>query len=151
MSTKSKAATQVNALMQAIQRKVPDRSEGQSEPQPADEGRAEGVAEQVDQSITVPPSQQDQAASTIPRRQLSAKQVQSPSAPKSRIGTQVQFWLHDEERRLIRELYAWLAGQGFRPSDSSVIRAALRYAKTDSEFLQAYRDAARLDARAKAP
>ena len=37
----------------------------------------------------------------------------------------MQFWMHDEDRKLIRELSAWLAGQGTRPSDSMVIRAAL--------------------------
>jgi hypothetical protein len=61
----------------------------------------------------------------------------------------VQFWLHDEDRRLVRELAAWLAGQGVRSTDSLVIRAALRTAKTGGEFLEAYQHASQLDGRLK--
>ncbi len=57
--------------------------------------------------------------------------------------------MHDEDRKLVRELSAWLAGQGVRPSDSMVIRAALRLAKTGSGLLEAYWQAAKLDGRIK--
>jgi hypothetical protein len=70
-------------------------------------------------------------------------------APISRTGKPVQFWLHDEDRQLVRELAAWLAGQGIRSTDSMVIRAALRTAKTGGELLDAYREAAQLDGRLK--
>ena len=69
--------------------------------------------------------------------------------PKSRVGKPVQFWLHEEDRRLVRELAAWLAGQGLRSTDSLVIRSALRTAKTGGELLDAYRQAAQLDGRLK--
>ena len=88
------------------------------------------------------------------KRQAPEKKKESPAvastAPpqkKGKRGSGAQFWLHDEERRLIRELYAWLANQGERPKDSSVVRAALRMAKPGGEFLDAYRDAVRLDGR----
>lgn len=68
---------------------------------------------------------------------------------RSRVGKPVQFWMHEEDRRILRELSAWLAGQGVRASDSLVIRTALRSAKTGSELLQAYREAAQLDGRLK--
>jgi hypothetical protein len=68
---------------------------------------------------------------------------------KPRIGSGAQFWLHDEDRRIIRELSAWLAGQGLRPSDSMLIRAVLRLAKPGTGLLDAYRDAAKLDGRLK--
>ena len=45
-----------------------------------------------------------------------------------------QFWMHEEDRQLVRELSAWLAGQGMRPTDSMVIRAVLRLAKTGKRF-----------------
>jgi hypothetical protein len=57
--------------------------------------------------------------------------------------------MHDDDRRLVRELSAWLAGQGVRPSDSMVVRAALRFAKTGGAFLEAYWQAAQLDGRIK--
>ncbi len=68
---------------------------------------------------------------------------------KSKVGKPVQFWMHDEDRKLVRELSAWLAGQGIRPSDSMVIRAALRMAKVGSPLVEAYWEAAKLDGRIK--
>jgi hypothetical protein len=69
--------------------------------------------------------------------------------PKRKVGRAVQFWMHDEDIKLVRELSAWLAGQGIRPSDSLVIRAVLRTAKTGSGLLEAYAQAAKLDGRLK--
>src|SRR5271165_1793919 len=68
---------------------------------------------------------------------------------KSRAGKPVQFWIHEEDRRLLRELSAWLAGQGERPTDSMVIRSALRVTKTGGDLLKAYRQASQLDGRLK--
>jgi hypothetical protein len=68
---------------------------------------------------------------------------------KNRAGKPVQFWLHEEDRRLLRELSAWLAGQGERPTDSMVMRSALRVAKTGDALLKAYRQASALDGRLK--
>jgi hypothetical protein len=70
-------------------------------------------------------------------------------AKRGRVGKPVQFWMHEEDRRILRELSAWLAGQGVRASDSLVIRTALRSARTGADFLQAYREAALLDGRLK--
>ena len=55
--------------------------------------------------------------------------------------------MHDEDRKLIRELSAWLAGQGIRPTDSMVVRAALRIAKPGGPLIEAYHQAAALDGR----
>ena len=71
------------------------------------------------------------------------------AAPKNRVGRPVQFWLHDEDRKLVRELAAWLAGQGLRPTDSLVIRSALRTAKTGGDLLKAYEEASLMDGRLK--
>ena len=68
---------------------------------------------------------------------------------KSRVGKPVQFWLHDEDRQMVRELAAWLAGQGLRPTDSMIIRSALRMTKTGGNLLEAYRQASQLDGRLK--
>jgi len=71
-----------------------------------------------------------------------------PSAKKpGRVGKPVQFWLHEEDRKMIRELAAWLAGQGIRSTDSMVVRSALRMVKPGSGLLDAYRQAALLDGR----
>src|SRR5664279_4043876 len=61
----------------------------------------------------------------------------------------VQFYLHDNDRQTVRELSAWLAAQGIRASDSLVIRAALRLAKTGGELLNTYRQLEQMDGRYK--
>jgi hypothetical protein len=65
------------------------------------------------------------------------------------MGKPVQFWMHDEDRKLVRELSAWLAGQGLRTTDSMIIRAVLRQAKTGTSLVEAYWEAAKLDGRLK--
>ncbi len=91
------------------------------------------------------------AASTAAVAEPHAKRktVHKEEQPKSRVGKPVQFWLHDEDRKIVRELAAWLAGQGLRPTDSMVIKAALRMSKTGGELLEAYRQASQLDGRLK--
>lgn len=120
MSSKSKSSN-VDSLLAAIQRKAP------SHPEPSVAAMTEVEAE--------------------PRK--GARRKNANTAPTSRVGKPVQFWLHEEDRRLVRELAAWLAGQGIRSTDSMVIRAALRTAKTGGELLDAYRQAAQLDGRLK--
>lgn len=125
MTAKSKSS-KTNSLLAAIQRKVP------ATPEPA-------------------PQLGEPAAAPVAHKPDPARKATSraTAAPKSRVGKPVQFWLHDEDRRLVRELAAWLAGQGLRPTDSMVIRSALRTAKTGGELLEAYRQAAQLDGRLK--
>jgi predicted nucleic acid-binding protein len=67
--------------------------------------------------------------------------------PKTRRGKAVQFWLHDEDRKLIRELAAYLSTQGLRPTDSLIVRAALRLAPADARLLEAFREALSQDGR----
>jgi hypothetical protein len=71
------------------------------------------------------------------------------AAKKKQRGENVHFYLNDEDKRLIRELSAYLAGQGERPSDSLIIRAVLRSAKTDSGLVKAFRTASQQDGRRK--
>lgn len=89
------------------------------------------------------------AIQRAPSQPAAAKATAAEPAAPSRTGKQAQFWLHDDDRRLIRELAAWLAGQGVRPTDSLVVRAALRTARGGEAFLAAYRDAAARDGRLK--
>jgi hypothetical protein len=126
MSSPSKRSEMRNTLLAAIQRKVP-ATPRPSEPQPP-------------APTTV--------AEAEPRRK-EPRAVAAADKPKPRKGKQVQFWFHEEDGRLVRELAAWLAGQGVRPTDSLVIRAALRTAQTGAGLLQAYRRAAELDGRLK--
>lgn len=121
MSSKQKSSN-VTSLLAAIQRKGPSTPEASAAPE-----------------ADVKPE---------PARKT-ARSRATDAAPVGRVGKPVQFWLHDEDRQLVRELAAWLAGQGIRSTDSMVIRAALRTAKTGGELLDAYRQAAQLDGRLK--
>ena len=125
MSSPSKPGDKRNSLLAAIQRKAPS-APVMAEPKPQ------------------PPVTVEQPE---PRRKEA--QPVAIEKPKRRKGKQVQFWFHEEDGRLVRELAAWLAGQGLRPTDSLVIRAALRTAQTGTALLQAYRRAAELDGRLK--
>lgn len=102
--------------------------------------------EKVDPAI-VPISPSETAGQA--RRDHHNKPAATKKTEVSKRGKPVQFWMHDEDQKLIRELSAWLAGQGLRPSDSMVIRAALRLAKTGNALLEAYWQAAKLDGRIK--
>ena len=116
----------VTSLLAAIQRKVPDQP---ALPQIEPEGPAVAKPTSV--------------------RKPAAKPEAVNSKAKRRIGKPSQFWFHDEHRRMIRELAAWLAGQGMRPTDSMVVRAALRMAKPGGPLLEAYRAETKLDGRIK--
>jgi hypothetical protein len=114
--------SKVNSLLAAIQQKAPTS-------QPLEE--------------TAAPENNNESPS---RRTARRSPV---TVKRGRKGGAVQFWLHDEDRKLVRELAAWLSGQGLRPTDSLVIRSALRVAKSGGELLTAYRQAAALDGRLK--
>lgn len=75
----------------------------------------------------------------------------SATNPGRRAGKPVQFWLHERDSKTVRHLAAWVASQGFRPSDSMIVRAALRIAKTDANLLAACREEALLDGRIRRP
>ncbi len=72
-----------------------------------------------------------------------------PPVPKGRRGKAVQFWLHTEDEKLIRELAVWLAPHRKRINDSLVVKAVLRAAKTGPGLLSAYDDALSTDGRSK--
>lgn len=66
-------------------------------------------------------------------------------------GKPMNLYLHPEDTQRIRSLAAYLTGQGFRVSDSQVVKAALRTASADSSLLSAYEQAVTTDQRFKRP
>jgi len=95
------------------------------------------------EAATPPPPATSEPAPKASRKTTAAK----PS--KGRVGKPVQVWFHDEDGKIVRELSAWVAGQGERTNDSLILRSALRVARTDAAFLKAFREAAQLDGRLK--
>jgi hypothetical protein len=53
-------------------------------------------------------------------------------APQKR-GKAVNIYLHDTDRARIRDLVAYLAGEGLRVSDSQIIKAALLLAQPGAD------------------
>ena len=64
-------------------------------------------------------------------------------------GKPTNLYLHPEDTQRIRSLAAYLTGQGFRVSDSQVVKAALRVASADSSLLSAFEQAVTADQRFK--
>lgn len=74
-----------------------------------------------------------------------AETVTAPAVVRG--GKAVQFWLHEDDRRQIRELAAYLSSQGERPTDSLIVRAALRVVQSDARLVAAFREALSQDGR----
>lgn len=62
-------------------------------------------------------------------------------------GRPMNLYLHPDDLRRIRELAAYIAKRGFRVSDSQVVKAALRVARENDAFVNAFEDALTSDAR----
>ena len=83
------------------------------------------------------------------------KTAPQPDKPERRApvttgrGKPMNLYLHPEDTLRIRSLAAYLTGQGFRVSDSQVVKAALRVASADSSLLSAYEQAVTADQRFK--
>ena len=84
-----------------------------------------------------------------------AKTASAASTPERKAavttgrGKPMNLYLHPEDTQRIRSLAAFLTGQGFRVSDSQVVKAALRVASADSSLLSAYEQAVTADQRFK--
>ena len=87
---------------------------------------------------------------TAPKRRA-PKRVLPPAVSQARRrtvrGRPVQFWLHDEDQKLIQELAIWLLSQRKRINSSLVVKTILRAAKTGPELLAAYDKAVKVDGR----
>ena len=59
-------------------------------------------------------------------------------APNGARGKAIQFYLHESDEKLIREIAVWLAPHRKRINDSLVIKAVLRAAKTGPGLLAGY-------------
>src|SRR5262245_22374634 len=77
---------------------------------------------------------------------------QGPGQPtESEQGTKALIYFRPEDRKLIRDLSAFLAGQGLRVNDSLVIKSVLRAVRRGDELITAYHEAVKIDRRRKRP
>jgi hypothetical protein len=70
---------------------------------------------------------------------------------ESEQGTKALIYFRPEDRKLIRDLSAFLAGQGLRVNDSLVIKSVLRAVRPGDELIAAYHEAIKIDRRRKRP
>src|ERR1035437_8133136 len=83
-----------------------------------------------------------------PRPQKRAQAVAASQAERRIVrGRPVQFWLHDEDQKLIQELAVWLLSQRKRINGRRVGKTVLRAAKTGPDLLVAYDEAVKIDGR----
>ena len=106
-------------------------------PWPARDAAAPPSTESV---VTQPESISEPRPRPKPRAVKARKDRPKPS----------QYYFYEEDRRAIRTLAAWLAGQGERPSDARVIRAVLQTARAGPDLLKAYRHTSHTDGRLRA-
>jgi hypothetical protein len=95
------------------------------------------------------PSTIEAAAAEPKPAPIKSAPVRKPVAKVGGKGKRVTIFLHEGDRRIIRELMAYLAGQGRRVSESIAIKAALRMAKPGGALLDAHEEAASQDLRFK--
>lgn len=76
--------------------------------------------------------------------------VEKESRPASSRRTNYKLvYFTDEDRALVLEKMVWVASQGIRPSDSLILRAALRVANPDQAFREALEAILRDDKRTR--
>lgn len=69
--------------------------------------------------------------------------------PAKKRGKATNLYLREHDVAKIRELLAFVAGEGERVSESLIVRAAIHAAKPDRAFMAAFREAASADMRFK--
>jgi hypothetical protein len=102
--------------------------------------------------VAQPALKKDVPSSGFAVKESPARKTTTPTravTPKGKRGKAVQFWLHSEDEKLIRELAVWLAPHRKRINDSLVVKAVLRAVKTGPGLLAGYDDALTTDGRSK--
>jgi hypothetical protein len=64
-------------------------------------------------------------------------------------GKPLNTYMREEDMAIVRELATYISGQGYRVSDSQVIKAALRVARADGKLLKAFEEVLQMDGRFK--
>jgi hypothetical protein len=101
----------------------------------------------VQQLTTIIRRSQTEEAS--PQEEAAAQELVQPA--ESEQGTKALIYFRPEDRKLIRDLSAFLAGQGLRVNDSLVIKSVLRAVRPGDELIAAYHEAMKADRRRKKP
>ncbi len=97
------------------------------------------------------PSGSSQPAPEPPvKMEISTESIASPKAqPSGRRENYKLVYFTNEDRAALSEKMVWVASQGIRPSDSLILRAALRVAKLDQAFREALDTILREDKRTR--
>jgi hypothetical protein len=103
------------------------------------------------QPATPPPAERRATRPATPAARKTKPRIEHPrhAAPVPVRGKAIQFYLHEQDQKLIHELSAWLASQRKRINDSLVMKTVLRAAKTGPDLLAAYDAAVKVDGRTR--
>ena len=112
------------------------------------------ILSQKTPSLPVPAVAKNHSASAASASKAPAHRKARPGHSASEASTAIrgkaiQFYLHEEDEKLIRELSVWLAPHRKRINDSLVIKSVLRAAKTGPKLLEGYDSAVKIDGRRK--
>lgn len=100
----------------------------------------------VEKPVKPAPTKEARANDTPPKGAVPPPVAKAPSTWAQKRPT-MQFYLSEEDRRLIHSLANWLGGQGERVSDSQVVKIAIRAVKQNSELVRVSREVRALDGR----
>jgi hypothetical protein len=100
-----------------------------------------------------PPNREHELLGIIGQNTAAQEVPQEPrgSTTESEQGTKALIYFRPEDRKLIRDLSAFLAGQGLRVNDSLVIKSVLRAVRPGDDLIAAYHEAMKTDRRRKKP
>jgi hypothetical protein len=112
-------------------------------------GKKKALAAQINQDLASSPPAEDPGEGTPPapkrKRERTVKAVSKKGMGTKRrsastaTGKPGAFWLDDSDRRIFHELGMLLYSQGIRPSDSLILRAAIRLMPRDHRFIEQIR------------
>jgi len=107
-------------------------------------------APSVEHPIAAPEApRRERSEAEPPQKAKPRAEQRRQSAPPPVRGKAIQFYLHEQDQKLIHELSAWLASQRKRINDSLVMKTVLRAAKTGPALLAAYDEAVKVDGRVR--
>ena len=112
---------------------------------------------QISQNVALPPKEPDHEESEPPKpeveeetrtRKASSSRKGRTTKPRSvNSGRPAAFWVGDGDREIFHELGMLLYTQGIKPSDSLILRAAIRLMPRDHRFIEEVRTLQALDGR----
>jgi hypothetical protein len=102
----------------------------------------DALRQQLARQVEAPDPKAERAGEAVP-----FKQESSEPKPSNGKGRPVAFWVNEEDRNILNEVGIMLYAKGIKPSDSLVVRVALRMLPRDHRLIEGARDMLEQDRR----